>query len=295
MAALNIGPVIKPARGHNRYCGPAALSIVARIDTAEAAALLRRVSGKTAIRGTHDGQMLRAFEKLGHTARSIAVAAGADRQPPTFAAWLRASTKARGAKVFLVSAGNHWMVVQGRRGACSQSDGVVALADMKMRRARVARVYEIQPSTLSAKAKSSEEGRIRAAHAKRVEAEAKRHKAALEALERMLEHALQGVVREQRVAESLKRERARTVSAKRRSEALAAQYGLQLDKSENRRGDFRIWVYGPDAVYDEEVAGDRRRVDPREGEHCCFGWEEVLAACEDYAEDLEAMKAPVAA
>ncbi len=40
MSIPSLKPVKRAAKGHNRFCGPAALSIIAGIDTAEAAAVL---------------------------------------------------------------------------------------------------------------------------------------------------------------------------------------------------------------------------------------------------------------
>ena len=48
---LSIKPVKKAAKGHNRYCGPAAISIISGLDTAQATALLRERTGRRTITG----------------------------------------------------------------------------------------------------------------------------------------------------------------------------------------------------------------------------------------------------
>lgn len=49
--------------GRNNYCGPCALAYVLRTDPDTAAAKLREVSGKRAIRGTHHKHMLKVLER----------------------------------------------------------------------------------------------------------------------------------------------------------------------------------------------------------------------------------------
>lgn len=53
------------------------------------------------------------------------------------------------------------------------------------------------------------------------------------------------------------------------------------------------WVNGPRGIYDRRTYDsngvpirDDSRPDPREGNHGCYGWHEVLAALEDYRVDL---------
>lgn len=49
--------------GRNNYCGPCALAYVLRTDPDTAAARLRAVSGKRAIRGTHDKHILAVLKQ----------------------------------------------------------------------------------------------------------------------------------------------------------------------------------------------------------------------------------------
>lgn len=146
MAQLQIKPVNKAAKGHNRFCGPAALSIISGIDTAQAAYLLRSLGKRKSITGTSTGEVLRALQHLGYNAFSVAkVNPLKPKDNPTLAGWLRATTKTRGSKLYLIDAGHHWQVVQGRRYACGLTGSVVSIKDDKVRRrARVCGVWQIE-------------------------------------------------------------------------------------------------------------------------------------------------------
>lgn len=143
MPTATLKPVKRAAKGHNRFCGPAALSIIAGIDTAEAAALLRKVSGKRSITGTSPGAVLRSLSLLGYKASSAAkLNPLKPRDNPTLAAWLRDRDSKT---LYLVAAGNHWQVVQGRRFCCGLTKDIVSIRDEKVkRRARVTGVWAIE-------------------------------------------------------------------------------------------------------------------------------------------------------
>lgn len=145
MASVNIKPVKRAAKGHNRFCGPAALSIIAGIDTAEAAAVLRFVTKKRSITGTHDWQVIKALNLLGYRVQSAArVDPFKPKNNPTLASWLK-SDERDGQGLYLIAAGNHWQVVQGRRYCCGLTKEIVSIRDEKVkRRARVTSVYAIE-------------------------------------------------------------------------------------------------------------------------------------------------------
>jgi signal recognition particle subunit SEC65 len=142
---LRIKPVKKAAKGHNRFCGPAAISIITGLDTAQSAALLRRVNRRQSITGTSFGEVSRVLTKLGYTLISAAKVNPFDRKSnPTLAAWLRETTRLRGDALYLISAGRHWQVVQGRRFCCGKTGEIVSIRDEQVkRRARVTGVWQI--------------------------------------------------------------------------------------------------------------------------------------------------------
>ena len=149
---MKINPVNNAKGDLNRYCGPAALSIVTGMATGEAARLLRHHSGKASIKGTTDGQMIRAFRACGVTMKPIyfkpaeaKVIRGKTETRPTLTQWLRDSQSIRTpGRVFLISAGHHWQIISGRRFCCGRTKAIVSItAKGTNRRARVENVYEL--------------------------------------------------------------------------------------------------------------------------------------------------------
>jgi hypothetical protein len=127
--------VIKADKGHNQYCGPGALSALTGIDTEQAARLLRHVSGRRYIKGTHRGTMLRALFLLGYDAQPVDFG-----HRPTLAEWLRHS---RDSGAYLVELTTHWCVVTDRRYIDNTRPDGVALSQAPNRRARVDRAWLI--------------------------------------------------------------------------------------------------------------------------------------------------------
>ncbi len=145
MPTATLKPVKRAAKGHNRFCGPAALSIIAGIDTAEAAAVIRHVSRKRSVKGTSNWEVLRSLALLGFKASSAAKVDPLNlKSNPTLAAWLK-SDERDGQSLYLIAAGHHWQVVQGRRYCCGITKGIVSIRDEKVkRRARISGVWKIE-------------------------------------------------------------------------------------------------------------------------------------------------------
>jgi len=160
---VKIHPVKNAKGDSNRYCGPAALSIVTGMTTGEAARLLRAQSGKASIKGTSSGQMQRAFKACGVTMKTIWfkpaepkvmkkrlpgtnwVIGSYTETRPTLTQWLKDSQSIRTTgRVFLVSAGNHWQIITGRRFCCGIVKDIISITDKRAnRRARVENVFEL--------------------------------------------------------------------------------------------------------------------------------------------------------
>lgn len=145
MSTATIKPVKRAAKGHNRFCGPAALSIITGVDTAEAAAVIRHVSRKRSVTGTSHWEILRSLSLLGYKATSAAKVDPLNRKTnPTLAAWLK-SDERDGKSLYLIAAGHHWQVVQGRRFCCGITKDIVSIRDEKVkRRARVTAAFKIE-------------------------------------------------------------------------------------------------------------------------------------------------------
>lgn len=164
---MNIHPVTHEKGDKNRFCGPAAISIITGMTTGEAARLLRRVSGDTQVRGTQTWEVLRALRmcNLGFrpyhvptetkivTKKRSWFSRGGEYQIKkgelTLAGWLKETVPIRKpGRVFLVVAGTsdnqHWQVISGRRYCCGVTREIVSITSDKVkRRARVSEVYEI--------------------------------------------------------------------------------------------------------------------------------------------------------
>ena len=146
MKNLNIKPVLHVKGDKNRYCGPSAISAITGMNTGEAARMIRHVSGRKSVKGSADWEVREVLERCG--IRSVRENFGLKlgrSKGPTLAAWLRHTKKERTAKrVFLIVAGWHYQLVQGRRIVCGILGEPTSIRDKRVkRRARVAEVFEL--------------------------------------------------------------------------------------------------------------------------------------------------------
>ena len=137
---MKIKPVTHISTDRNRYCGPAVISAVTSMNSGEAARLIRSVSGQRAVRGAHTTHVRRAMKLCG-----IQSIYRSCTPKITLAAWLRESKGLRTTgRVFLVVAGNHFQLIEGRRYVCGRTRDIVSIKDKQVkRRARVEEVYEL--------------------------------------------------------------------------------------------------------------------------------------------------------
>jgi len=148
MKNLNIKPVNHGTTkaDKNRYCGPAVISAITGMTTGEASRLIRHVSGRKAIRGSSVREVTDALTMCGIKSeyKSFGMKLGRSTGP-TLAGWLKATVKERTAdRVFLMIAGWHWQLIQGRRIVCGILGSPTSVRDKRVkRRARVANVYEL--------------------------------------------------------------------------------------------------------------------------------------------------------
>lgn len=141
---------VKRAHGRrsNRFCGPSAISALTGLDTRDTAAILRDVSGRRVIKGTYDHQMRKACAKLGLNMvpyREYLLPSHPNPlfNAPTLISWLRQTRDDRGTNTYLLSAGHHWCIVQGRRYVCGITGRIVPFKDIPHRCARVRVAYQI--------------------------------------------------------------------------------------------------------------------------------------------------------
>jgi hypothetical protein len=155
MAKLKIKPVNHGTTKAdvNRYCGAAVVSAITGMTTGEAARLVRHLSGVRSVKGTSTRQIRDAFNACGIQFKSRSYGMRLNRtNGVTLAGWLKGSVKYRNAeRVFLIVAGHHWQLVQGRRYVCGITKDIVSIKDKKVKRR--ARVSELQLMTASGKIK----------------------------------------------------------------------------------------------------------------------------------------------
>ena len=124
--------------GRNGYCGPAAVSAIAGIDSDIAAAIMRRISGRRAIKGSYDREVTGALRVLGYGFRRSEVY---NDKPPTLKQW--ASRREDRNQTCLVEVTGHWLVVRGYTLADSFHKQPVDIAEAKSQRCRVRAVWVV--------------------------------------------------------------------------------------------------------------------------------------------------------
>ncbi len=165
MANLKIKSVNQGPRGdRNRYCGPSAISCITGMTTGEAARLIRHVGGRKSVKGSYDWEVREALERCGIKSNRMTFGLNLHRRTgPTLAGWLKATVKERTAKrVFLIVAGWHYQVVQGRRIVCGILWDPTSIRGKRVkRRARVSQVWELTAEgkvTIPAEARKPKSG-----------------------------------------------------------------------------------------------------------------------------------------
>ena len=142
MKNLKINPVNNTSSDRNRYCGPAIISSLTGMTTGEAARLIRSVTGERKVTGVHTHHIIRALDLCGISFLQ------SKRFPnkPTLAKWLKDAKESRSTgRVFLVVAGHHFQLVEGRRYVCGRTEDIVSIKDKSVkRRCRVEEVYELK-------------------------------------------------------------------------------------------------------------------------------------------------------
>lgn len=147
MANLKIKSVNQGPRGdRNRYCGPSAISCITGMTTGEAARLIRHVGGRKSVKGSYNWEVRQALQYCGIKSTPMTFGLNLHRRTgPTLAGWLKATVKERTAnRVFLIVAGWHYQLVQGRRIVCGILWDPTSIRGKRVkRRARVSHVWEL--------------------------------------------------------------------------------------------------------------------------------------------------------
>ena len=159
MAKLKLR-AITDGNDKNGYCGPSVISALTDLTTGEAARLIRKQHGRTTIKWTTTAEVFDALRACNIRVLTwqkpkayLSLFAGKTYRfkGPTLAAWLKHSKEDRTpGRVFLISAGQHWQLVSGRRYTCGRVRDIVSIKDKRVkRRARVRDVYELQSDNVT--------------------------------------------------------------------------------------------------------------------------------------------------
>lgn len=142
-------------RTGNRYCGPLVIAALAGFSTAEAAAALRRATGRThAVKSVSNTEVCCTLKALGYEMRRETVKRerrmihcfGRSREKwigPTFAEWLRSREDCTATHIVNVG-GNHYVLVKGRKMVDTFTKGEwVFIRSAPHRRKRVTEVFRV--------------------------------------------------------------------------------------------------------------------------------------------------------
>ena len=240
---LKLRPV-DHGKDKNRFCGPAVISALTPLTTGEAARLIRKQSGRSAVMGTHNHEIRRALQACNIEMTAVTDYPGLNRTTgPTLAAWLKMSKSERTRdRVFLVTAGWHWQLISGRRYVCGRTGEIVSVRDKKVkRRARVADVWELTSDNVS-----RPKVNVSRPRPKDLQASAR-------------------------------------AKAKRIAEKIEADIEVLYDRYDTHVS-MTIMVYPPNGFFFETFheSGPDKPHDPYDGSHLAYDWQEALEMLQEY-------------
>lgn len=213
---MNLYP-LNHENGSNRFCGPAVISFVTGLSTADAAKLIRDRFNRRSVMGTYTNEVRYVLERAG-----IRMWRRPVDGKPTLAGWLKGTQEIRTeGRVFLLVAGNHWQLITGRRYACGRVGEIVSIKHEKVkRRARVEEVFELIEMPDHKERLKNLKGRMRA------------------------EAAFQ------------KSERATRAKAQRGVKKLAKQHGIEVDVDRFEGGSIIIYFMVPAEIEKARMDGE---------------------------------------
>lgn len=151
----------KVDRTGNRYCGPLVIAAITGMSTADAAASLRRITGRTsAVKRVKNTELVATLSALGFVMRRIEVPKRLADVPmfgrtvrkwigPTLTEWLRTGRdRPHRNAAYIVHLSNHFLLVKGRKQIDTHTDGQWTwLRDAPHRRKRVRHAWRIERRT----------------------------------------------------------------------------------------------------------------------------------------------------
>lgn len=142
-------------RTGNRYCGPLVIAAITGMSTADAAAALRRITGRTsAVKLVRHEELISTLSALGFVMRRMEIPKHVADVPifgrkvrkwigPTLTEWLRKRPDQRAA--YVVHVKRHYLLVKGRKMVDTHTGGEWTwLRDAPHRRKRVCHAWRIE-------------------------------------------------------------------------------------------------------------------------------------------------------
>lgn len=143
--------------GYSRYCGPTSLSAITGKGTLELCKRLRKITGRDAIKGLWNFEMLKLLESLGYKCELVYAAVGGSRKswlasnrkptapnglPMTLKKWHEEN--ARGREVYLVQVAHHYVVIHNGQIVCTSNGGRLGpVSTNKYLRCQVKKVWKV--------------------------------------------------------------------------------------------------------------------------------------------------------
>ena len=132
----------------NGYCGPAVLSILTGMTTAESAKIINASNGnlKHYIKATSTREMRKAFSVCGIDMAEIKI----PKHIKTLDKWLDDTEYSRKDNMYLASSGHHWLIIQGYNYVCGMTENIINMEKekntyvKKIRRAHLQEIYLLE-------------------------------------------------------------------------------------------------------------------------------------------------------
>jgi len=133
----------------NGYCGPAVLSILTGMTTAESAKVINASNGNfnRYIKSTSTRMMSKAFSVCGiDMAEKIKI----PKHIKTLDKWLDDTEYSRKDNMYLVSSGHHWIIIQGNNYVCGMTENIINMKTTenkyvkKMKRTHLQEIYLLE-------------------------------------------------------------------------------------------------------------------------------------------------------
>lgn len=134
---------VRREEGDNRFCGPAALSLLTGRKVPTITAALRDITGDRAIKGVHNWAMRKALTLFGRNVEVVFTKYQTTRMRPTLVGAIRMLKTRKPNEKFLITLSTHYVVLKGRKLYDNVHPTGVFLRQYPYRRSRVERIDKV--------------------------------------------------------------------------------------------------------------------------------------------------------